>query len=608
MKSKLKFPNFRLPLILPFISLLITFILLIPKITIAQQPSFAISEELIYQVSDSGNTLVTQNVSLTNLTSDFFPREYLIHVNNFQISNLKAADPSGPLELQSSDTDKGHDIRLKFNDKILGLGKILRFTLTYETGEIAQKEGKFWEITIPPVPKPAGLTKLAVRLVVPESFGQKILSRPEVKTTDFFWTGDDLKSSPAKLFFGPPAKQLYQVINFNLKYHLYNSRLYPVSAKIALPSDSPYQKVFLNNLSPKGANVILDKDGNWLAQYPLGPLEKTEVNASGSVAIFAEPRTPPLSLENPENLLKPQKFWPSADPSIQQIAKTLGSPEEVYNYVESFLTYTPQGAKNPRGGGLGSLLSPQKAGPQDFSDLFVTLARSAGIASREVYGYLISKNSGRHIWPEYFDNIKKQWVMVDPALSSLSSGLDYFHTLDMNHVAIFTQSADESPTLPDETAFTPTTSDLNLETVPKTIVSANLPRQITAGFAATGQLFVENPGPTLFPGVALSLKPRYLTIQNPVLLTGDIPPFGHQDLTVKILPESWNSEFNDIITINSGYDRNEYPVKVVPLYKNGYLFLFGGATILGILSIFAQITRSLFLQKFSRGDNLRRKS
>jgi len=82
----------------------------------------------------------------------------------------------------------------------------------------------------------------------------------------------------------------------------------------------------------------------------------------------------------------------------------------------------------------------------EFTDMFIAIARAAGIPTREVQGYAYTQNerlrplsltleSGDilHAWPEYWDN-ERGWIQVDPTWGSTSGGLDFFNKLDFNHI------------------------------------------------------------------------------------------------------------------------------------------------------------------------------
>ena len=71
----------------------------------------------------------------------------------------------------------------------------------------------------------------------------------------------------------------------------------------------------------------------------------------------------------------------------------------------------------------------------DFSDLFVTLARSAGVPARQVAGWLYGTSG--HVWAEWHDP-ERGWVPVDPTGGGLLPCGIY-------HIAYFTTEDGEMP-------------------------------------------------------------------------------------------------------------------------------------------------------------------
>ncbi len=39
-----------------------------------------------------------------------------------------------------------------------------------------------------------------------------------------------------------------------------------------------------------------------------------------------------------------------------------------------------------------------------------------------------------HAWPEYYDESKKTWIMIDPTWGNTTHGMDYFSSLDFEHI------------------------------------------------------------------------------------------------------------------------------------------------------------------------------
>ena len=56
----------------------------------------------------------------------------------------------------------------------------------------------------------------------------------------------------------------------------------------------------------------------------------------------------------------------------------------------------------------------------DYSDVFVTLTRAAGVPARQVLGWVYGLSG--HVWAEVL--IDDQWVQIDPT-SRLKCGSDY---------------------------------------------------------------------------------------------------------------------------------------------------------------------------------------
>jgi hypothetical protein len=83
----------------------------------------------------------------------------------------------------------------------------------------------------------------------------------------------------------------------------------------------------------------------------------------------------------------------------------------------------------------------------EFTDVFVTMARIAGIPAREVDGYAYTSDTANH--PIYYPGLGSDilhawaeiylpgsgWVMVDPTWGSTTGGVDFFGRIDLNRIA-----------------------------------------------------------------------------------------------------------------------------------------------------------------------------
>ena len=106
--------------------------------------------------------------------------------------------------------------------------------------------------------------------------------------------------------------------------------------------------------------------------------------------------------------------------------------------------------------GALTALALQKGLCTEFTDLFITLARAAGIPAREINGYAYTTDTRLrplslvtdvlHAWPQYWDTSREVWVSVDPTWAKTTGGVDYFHKLDFNHFAFAIHGqADDTP-------------------------------------------------------------------------------------------------------------------------------------------------------------------
>lgn len=113
--------------------------------------------------------------------------------------------------------------------------------------------------------------------------------------------------------------------------------------------------------------------------------------------------------------------WPVDSLSIQKLTSTIiedetSSKEKVYE-IQKWVKKNIKWSREE-----GTRYGPLKVIKQgygrcwDFSDVFITLCRAAGIPSRQIYGYIYKK--GGHAWCEVYIE-GKGWIQVDPAIIKL---------------------------------------------------------------------------------------------------------------------------------------------------------------------------------------------
>ncbi|MBL8892334.1 MAG: transglutaminase domain-containing protein [Planctomycetaceae bacterium] len=111
-------------------------------------------------------------------------------------------------------------------------------------------------------------------------------------------------------------------------------------------------------------------------------------------------------------------FWPSDDPEIQKLAQQITKGKTTnQEKADAILLWLAPGRNLKYSGQTGSRWGTRQVLQQkfghcwDFSDCFVTLARAAGVPSRQVAGWLFG--SSGHVWAEYYQD-GHGWQQVDP--------------------------------------------------------------------------------------------------------------------------------------------------------------------------------------------------
>lgn len=584
-------------------SLVLNLIFLVSPIqSHAASEYFATSYKVTYEVSETGNAAARIDVVLKNKTSDYYASSYKVQVGFPSIENVQAEDPKGLLEPRVTKTAEGNIIEATFKDRVVGQGNSLEYSITFDTPDIAKKHGSIWEINIPGISEPENFDEFTVSVNVPESFGNPTYIKPlQSGDADTTFTKEQLGKSGISIAYG--SQQTYA---FNLTYHLQNTNVFSVQTEIALPPTTNYQDVYIQDINPRPQNVEIDPDGNWIATYSLGPAEKKDIKVKGHALVSLTPKKQPVSEEKLKEYLKESSYWEVTHPDIVKLANELKTPRNIYNYLVENLTYdfsrVEQNSK--RLGGLQTLQDPNSAVCLEFTDLFITLARAAGIPAREVDGYAHTENERQrplssvqdilHAWPEYYDRERETWIMVDPTWGNTTGGVDYFDVFDFDHLTFVVKGYDSEYPVPaggykyegQETikdvsiSFNPTfvvpDSKLSFKSISKNQYFSKIPIDTT--------LIVSNvseglSAPTIAEIISESLSPSSQTKE-----IGPIPPYGHVKIPVNFdeKPLLTNGESDFTIRIAGQSIRKN--VTITPIFYSWYI-LAGGGFILVIFGI-----------------------
>ena len=601
----------------------------IPQSVFAQS-NFTTDYKVTYNVLENALTHVTFDVTFTNQTSQYYASSYSIQVGFENIENVQASDPDGKIVPTVTKNNDGNNIEIVFNKRAVGQNQKLPFTISFDTKDIAQKSGKIWDINIPGLAKQIEYNSFNVNVIVPKFLGSPSYIKPDIGTfdgTNLNFTKEMLRESGISISFGNE-----EIYNFDLLYHLKNPNLFPIKTEIALPPSTNYQDIQIEDINPKPQNVDEDSDGNWLAQYILAPSREIDIRVKGQAKILLRPKKQETSEVELRQYLKEQPYWQTTKKEIKDLALKLKTPYAIYKYIVDNLTYDFERVKTnqPRAGALGVLKNPTSAVCLEFTDLFIALARAAGIPAREVNGFAYTQNEKErplslvkdvlHAWPQYYDYDLKTWVMVDPTWGNTTGGVDYFYTLDFDHFAFVIKGANSTYPIPAggyKISNDQKTKDINIEfgdsfvpTNPTLSISENFSDNYFSGTNIRGNILVKNVGSVISDQQAVTVTTDFLKPKSQKIYFGKIPPFGSTSIPVSFDRPSilTNRETEITIALNENYHRQSgiplrrdiaKRIKISPFILNkwtiggGILFV---SFIIG-LSIIAYKTRNLPLFK-----------
>jgi transglutaminase-like putative cysteine protease len=569
-----------------FLALLGLCIFLIPQKVFASS-DFTNSFDVTYTVNEAGTTHAVFVGKLTNTADNKYATSYTLTTGFSDIENVRATDPLGPL----SPVISKQGVVVTFKDHVVGKGKSFSFSIVFDTKDIARHNGDIWELNIPGIANQEDFKDFTVHLSVPSSFGQVSFIKPLTAGNSLDFDKTILGSSGISMAFGDQQSSA-----FTLKYHVKNANFFPITSHIALPPTTNYQTVALDDISPKPTNVVVDTDGNWIAQYTLLPSQQLTITAKGRVSAVLSPKKEKLSSQNRAIYLQPQPYWETTG-SIKKLAQDLKTPDAIYQYVVNHLSYdfSRIAGTQVRLGAAQVLTKPTSAVCLEFTDLFIALARATGIPAREVDGYAFTQNQKErplsqekdilHAWPEYYDDTKQTWIMVDPTWQNTTRGVDYFSVLDFDHVAFVVRGVSSTSPIP-AGGYKLTTDATNKDVAitfgaPVTeesqkagVVFTTAPT-LLSGFPVEGTLFIRNVGSQLIDPQEVSVIANDFTPHAQKVMTQAIPPFGFAQKTIGFDTIPILTNGTKIITIEVAGNTIKKQVHIYPVFFQK-AFIIGG--------------------------------
>jgi len=571
---------------------------------------FSVAYDVTYEVQENGDAKAIADIALTNKLSNVYATRYSLVVEKGEISKIGAWDSQGEIKTEIEDMGSQTKITLNLNDQIVGVDKTLRFTLKYEITNLAKKTGQTWQIILPQQADLNDLDSYNLTLKVPKSFPGLAMISPEPSWTDntrnfyqYFFGKANLQKKGIIAIFGE-----FQVFDFKLNYHLINPKPIPAYTKIALPPTTASQKVAYSLIEPKPDNVEVDGDGNWLATYFLLPAEKKDIVAQGQAQIYTKPaEKQDFASGDLDQYLLPQPFWETENPEIQRLADRLKTPKAIYNFVIQTLDYDFEKVKTgqKRMGGVKALEDPTSAICMEFTDLFISLARAAGIPARELNGFAYTNNPKLkplsesadilHAWPEYWDAEKEIWVQIDPTWEETSE-IDYFGEFDLSHFVFAIHGADSqypaaAGSYRDDTKRQ---KDIEIdfgvfqeEQASLLKVEFILPQSFFGEKGVIGKIILENTGAGALYRLPVKIKTTNLKLKEPETLTiSALPPFGKKEIPIEINGQWLTRRQKAKIELLANHQSFSYNVIIDSLILELVLPALGGVVIGSSLLIF----------------------
>ncbi|MDQ3098939.1 MAG: transglutaminase domain-containing protein [bacterium] len=572
---------------------------------------FTESDTVKYTINEDGSTHVTQNIRITNLTAEYYTNKYTLGVGSAKISNLKAYDKAKSIKADFKQEASTSAINLNFADQVIGKNTTRNFTIEYDSESITQKLGTSWSISIPKISS-NGLKEYIVTVSVPASFGAASTIFPKPASaeeagihTNYTFSTEQMIMSGITMNFGD--KQVYTM---GLTYHLSNSQRNSVYTEIALPMNTPFQTVVYESILPKPQSVIADEDGNYIAKYILKPKETIQVQVIAKAIVYLSRQNKEVLSDTQRKVLtQKQPYWDVDDPQIASLAATLKTPENIYRYVVDTLTYNSSKTNTniDRVGAKGILSSPENSVCMEFTDLFIALARAAGIPTREINGYAYTNDSKLrpaslsqdtlHAWPEYYDE-QKGWIPVDPTWENTTNGVDYFNSFDLNHIA-FVRKGQSSETPYPAGAYRG--EDLDTRDIVVNFIgdepdlkkqvdtSIELSKSHLAGTPLSWKINLINSGNT---GVSelITEETNYKGSRTSEQIFVIIPPFGSKTIIRKGIKTAIRDDASLLISVNALNHSTTKDSEVLPFYKHS-------VTLIGILYLLGVPVISLFSYK-----------
>lgn len=396
-------------------------------------------------INEKGRVWVEYKIHLINQSDNFFIRDYSLIFEHKDLTGLKVTENGNPISFEKEFLDDKVRVKAKLRNELVQKGSATNISFLYETRQIFLKEGLLWKLYIPAIKTEEDMLNAYVRVEIPEVYGElsdgyfkdKSIKKQEGKNIITFRQQD--RYDGLLLLLG--TSQQYE---FTYLYTIENLEDKDQTYTITLPPDTKDQTVFYLTAQPQPEQTIIARDDNVMVKYILKPGEKKEIKVAGFTRYSLPTNYTELQI-NRDIYLQEGEIWDysseSSQKALESIVKDTYSTYEkarfIYDFVISSISHSFENddGRLP----ISKILSTQGDvySCLHYSDLFVGLARGAGVPARTVVGYTTSqeKTDVLHYWGEFYDDQRKNWIAVDPCFED-SFGFNEFDQIDLNRIIV----------------------------------------------------------------------------------------------------------------------------------------------------------------------------
>ena len=535
---------------------------------VSASSAFYTSSRVDYLYDSEGGLTVTHHITLKNQASELYATSFQIKVVGDQPRDVIGRDSLGAITITTTPQDPNSAvIDIVFAEALVGKNQSRTFSITY-TGTPAERSGTIWHMTIPKLSSPDIYDQYEAVLKVAKSLGNpayispspdSVLESTDQLYRDYTFAKKRLTQTGISAAFGN-----FNSLDFTLTYALTNPGSKPTTQSLVIPPDTPYQKVFYQSLNPKADSIVVDQNGNWLANYSLDPNSDLTVTAMGQVHLLASPQTKTaLDPATRQYYLQPTRLWPSDDAKFIDLSKIYRTPKAIYDYVTS--------------------LGTQNA---ESTATFISIARAAGIPSRLAHGYNDSTRKP-YTWPQYWDAPLSTWVAAGS-------------TAPATHFTFSAQASDTNPPHPpDQATFSPGVAIDYLQ--PPLELAWDKPWQFLPFLSNTSVFLITNPSGVAVSNLTVSYSSSGLSIDSPPKSSLSLlPPFSHQTLPVSFTRRLLPPLAPSLVTISIGSDTVTYNIPQSAFIIWYVAIILTTSALLLALGFIANLAWHLHLQKHPR--------